>query len=378
MGRLRVGVLDVGHGLCVVIDGSQSRHRFVYDCGTHSWPGQTVPPAWRQLQLNSQPQRQVGTIAVSHLHWDHYCGFLLPSAYFSRDVRVLLPRLPRLRSSSGAVLSQLRSEFALRLAAWTPRRLDPSFGPLDISLMRSIRRYADRARPVPLSAGDGPVSIAGETWTVLWPPRDLRLDVRGEAKLKHAVDAYDQAARNDPELAQALDRVREAEEYEAMLDDDPDALGQSELSRPTQTFDETVDFDSGEDVDREEDEEDPRAAAGKALGEAANQMSLILARSSTLILTGDAHKSATTAALDLANSTHYTMVVTPHHGGRGHTPTSLLRLSSQLRASSDGGAMRRFTDPRYGELPGIHHKTSQHGDLWAEVDNRHVIALFRR
>ena len=179
---MRVSVLDVAHGLCVVVRDDFLDGTFVYDCGTHGASRVSVTPAWRRLNHELHRNETIEAVAVSHLHWDHYCGFLEPIARMSRDVAVYLPRLPQLIAPDGSLDHELRSAFALRLLAWQPT-LDPAFGPLDISLMRSIRRYAPEARPIPVSASDS-FAVGGNAWEVLWPPAVLRLDEHHAQTLK--------------------------------------------------------------------------------------------------------------------------------------------------------------------------------------------------
>lgn len=360
-----IKVLDVGHGLCVHVSGEYAD--FVFDCGTHGTSGvDRVPQAWTALsRALGRRDRPVEAIAVSHLHWDHYCGFLDPMPGISSAVRVIMPRLPVL-SNAGF----LRERFAAALLSSAP--LDPSLGPLDIDLMRRIRRYAPAAQPVPVSAGANFVA-GGDQWRVLWPPSHIQAGTRGLTKIERAVAAYEDAAKNSPETRRRLEAVRESETFRELLSEFPGDTDRTPVESATQEG--RDDLDSLEDGAHSEELEDLGGVAhdnktvgdandleraGKAVRAAANDLSLILlSTDSKVLLTGDATRYAVSSALPHAGN-KFNLVVTPHHGGRRHVPASLQAAESAFYASSAGGTIARHVSSKYDQL-GLHHRTNEHG-----------------
>ena len=57
----------------------------VYDCGTHVGPAsRAVSLPARALAGVAYTGPPIGTLTVSHLHWDHYSGFLHPVGNLTR------------------------------------------------------------------------------------------------------------------------------------------------------------------------------------------------------------------------------------------------------------------------------------------------------
>lgn len=364
-----VKVLDVGHGLCVHIVGQGTD--FVFDCGTHGNSGvERVPKAWTALSRSLRGRRGlVDAIAVSHLHWDHYCGFLEPVPGIAHDVLVTIPRIPVLADAT-----PLRNRFAAALLSLAP--LDSSLGPLDIDLLRRIKRYAPAARPNPVSAGD-PVDAANDQWEVLWPPPRIESGTRGLTKIERAVTAYEEAARNSPETRRRLDAVRESETFHELLSEPLDGSDDEPRRKPNvreehDDLDSLIDDDEGDDnavLHHGADDDEPDgleidrdlAAAAAAVRDAANDLSLIMvSTNSRVLLTGDATRYAMSRAMQHAGR-DFNLVVTPHHGGRRHLPVSLRAAKSPFWASSAGGRIGRQVSQDYDWL-GKHHRTDLDGD----------------
>lgn len=283
-----------------------------------------------------------------------------------------------------------RTDFAARLLAYGP--LSPNYGPLDIDLMRRIRRYAPSAHPRPLSRGET-VSAAGDVWRVLWPPAQVTLGTWGQTAITDAIEAYDRAALEHPELAERLRAVRDSETYRKFLEDSPDELDDlNELDENDFTLaDQPLDPESvthhdglprdstGRDFgpgDREPAAKPPQKAnsleqAGEALRAAANSMSLVLvSNASRILLTGDATRSAMNAALKQEHRSIYSVVVTPHHGGKDHVPAAFDGVQANVWISSAGGTLTQHVSDSYDRRPGLHHRTDRHGDaqivLWGD------------
>ena len=83
---LSVNVLDVRHGLCVAM--RSPRRSFIYDCGNHQRYRHAI--AGPALEVEACFSPAIDTIALSHLHYDHYSGFLQPRLRHLQDVRRVL------------------------------------------------------------------------------------------------------------------------------------------------------------------------------------------------------------------------------------------------------------------------------------------------
>lgn len=359
---LTIDGLDVRHGLCVVLSGPASS--MVFDCGTHGAPGRRRRPlAHRRLVERAPAGPAISTIALSHLHWDHYCGLLRPIPNLSDDLAIVLPRFPLIEPDPA-----LASEFLARLVAFSP--LDEQFGPIEIDLLLRIRQYSPAATPRPMSATETFVG-ADHRWDVLWPPRRLRLGDQGMRTLEHAIDAYDRAAQVAPWLNERLDAIRDSELYNTMLRE----MERSIESEPfdadeAEEFyeDDTIFTDSQSRKDRLKD-------AAKALSSAANLMSLVIVSDDAVLLTGDASKTATNHAVSSIDYNRVQWVQTPHHGGRNYAGGGIIGLDSRVRFSSSGPPHRRMVDQRYDDAPGLHHRTDQQGGLRTHLTEGRIRVL---
>jgi hypothetical protein len=361
-------VFDVGHGLCLHV--SSGRSSFVFDCGSHAkWGSDQVPLAWQRLAVACGQHPPIEVFAISHLHSDHYCGFLEPIGNVSDKLEVVLGRLPRIVN-----MPDLRAAFAARLLSIGP--LDPGYGPLDIDLVRRIRRYAPNAIPKPVSR-DERFKAANDTWQVLWPPREISLGGRVLVSITKAIEAYDSAALIYPELARRLEEVRESETYEALMDS---SLEPIQFERNSVQF-----SDNDDNFTRQMSghELSPKAAGGnalktaaRALRAAANHMSLIIrSGEDSMLFTGDATKFAVNAALGAESDKAFGAIITPHHGGRNYFPNSFNNAASKIWITSVGGGhLSSQVSSRYDMQPGIHHRTDQSGDFAAMLDGTNVFA----
>lgn len=362
---LSIKTLDVGHGLCVIAnDGHAS---FVYDCGTHGGL-QRPARAGRRLRSVTRWFPPVGTLVLSHLHTDHYAGFLRPIPNVDADARFALSRMPILNEDP-----RLSGELVMRMIAFAP--LDPYFGPLDIDLLRRVRSYVPRLRPTPLSRGEEFVAV-GQRWKVLWPPHHLALGVRRLSAIKRTIELYDEAAALNPALRQRLAAIRNSEDYARLLDHE---TGDSITDMDRVQLPDERGEDGGELNERERRrapaEDDPVAramdAAGRALRRAANALSLVLhTPRAGVLLTGDAPTTVMEAAMGGLEIQPLRMVLTPHHGGRNHVPQSLLHTGSSIWISSAGRAMSAHVADHYDSIPGLHLRTDRHGDITVDVDAR--------
>lgn len=345
----KISVLDVGHGLCTVV--GTAKDVFVFDCGSH---GQShVSPTCGKRLAQRTAFEEIGTIAVSHLHRDHYSGLLEDLPNLRSNVRVVIGRLPRIMDHP-----QMGSDFLARLLAYN---LDPKYGPLDIDLLRKLREWAPDLIPRPISLGEDFLA-GGERWTVLWPPRSLDADSAGFASIKKAIEAYDVAAKEHPELYDNLNKIRESDTYRELLDE-LDEIDNSKEYKVGQTHQDSSRAFGNTKSARNNDKGLIRRA-GDFLRKAANEMSLVIVSDSGILFTGDASPRAMACAFS-ASTHEFSVVVTPHHGGRNYVPESVHNqtLRSKIWVSPTGSNYSRHTWRGYDFLPGSHFRTDEDGDV---------------
>jgi hypothetical protein len=195
---ITVHVAAVGDGACAaVMTAGGERPAMIIDCGSQAGAREAVAGLERIVDLSRSPST---TLVVTHLHRDHFNGFLS------------LASIPGRRHAFGTVnLVQARLPYRPTVAPFTMRflalqlYLGEASGIPDLDFPSSIRR-ASRGKLVrdPKSAGETFVA-SGHTFEVLWPPRELTRSL--SARVRRAVDTFDGLADGDPKLREALDRV---------------------------------------------------------------------------------------------------------------------------------------------------------------------------
>jgi hypothetical protein len=370
-------IFNAQDGLCVRVAGASET--FIFDCGTHrksNWQT-SIPPALLALRTDHVVRkRPASVLAVSHLHSDHFNGLLTDRLSVVRnDVKVLLPRLPRVEGDP-----QLAADVLLYLTAIDS--LSSKHGLGEIDLLKRMRRYAPHLQPHPISRGDRDVKAAGIEWECLWPPRTIPQAAPLLQGARQAIVEIDRLAADVPELRDVLEKVRDAHTYQELLnslDTDPEqGHGAEEL----------LDLVEGDEPDEDEAAytlgaitEDPAIQRdierlNRRLRQFANSTSLVLrARNDEAILFGDATKSAVTASLRGIEDTVFGIVVNPHHGGGAHRPKPF-PIRAKVFASSSGPWLTEYVDPwyaRHASRYGRHHVTHYHGGLRAKVSGSQVL-----
>ena len=362
----RVSVLNVGHGLCVVV--GQSNNTLVFDCGEHSLR-RPVPLSSKRLADRIRPYDQISEIAVSHLHFDHYCGFLKPLPNVRSNVEFYVGRMPRINNDPA-----LGNEFVLRLMTIAP--LDPQYGPLDLDLIRRVRKSAPNLVPKPVSRGES-FSSGGENWNVLWPPTDLESSDWQVKSVQRAIEAYDDAAKTHEWLAERLASMRTSDTYRVLLDEldgsrDSDARDHVRSHRAEEHL-----GNSDLAIREPHDSDGLLAKAGRLLRRAANHLSLVLLSTNGILLTGDASRSAMHSALGQSYRS-CSIVIAPHHGGKSYVPAVVKknRLHSRIWVSSAGGRLSPYVAAIYGTL-GSHFRTDHdcNVELYLRAGRIHHVAI---
>ncbi len=351
-----LGVLNVGHGLCVV---ANCHHRsFVYDCGDLG--KRKEPLSWQRLRNYSVPRGQISAVAVSHLHRDHYQGLLLPLPNFRADLNLILGRLPTINGNTA-----LTQAFAMRLITIS----DPQSGPRDFDLIDSLQHSARNLKTRWVHKGCT-FRSACQTWTVKWPPTEIILGQSKLTALQKAIDAYDAAAAEIPWLEDRLNRIRENSVFKAWeasrekWDGDADVPVEYVLDSDEVKDSDRFEDEAGDDV--EVSDEDGAGAndltseqrfllsqANTRMRRAANDMSMVLVSNNGVLLTGDATPSVMELVFG-SGSHQFAVVVTPHHGGKKYVPDAVERgdLSSRFWATSTSKQYLRNVSPIYDRFRG--------------------------
>lgn len=367
----RVRILNVGHGLCVVIGSFDEV--FVFDCGDNR-KSKEVPISWKRLVEETAYADQISTIAVSHMHRDHYRGLMEPLPNVRRDVNFVTAAMPK-------IVGEEKLGKFLHLAALTMATLDPARGPIELELANLIQRSAPEIDPSPKYAGDS-LDAAGENWEVLWPPHKLQCDDAGLSKIDKAVKAYELAEDEMPWLKKRRKMMTTSKTYKALV---------KGMSEPVDEGIRHLEHDPINEIESTDDEDvsvlelpenitskqrNLLVTADKLLRNAANMLSLVLISDSGVLLTGDATREAMNAALS-GRRQRYSVVVTPHHGGEKYIPDAFLNgdLSSQVWATSANKELTCTTNGGYDYFSGIHKNTFESKDICVLVHNGVVVEL---
>ena len=362
---LELSVLKVGDGLCVV--GNCHYRLFVFDCGGSR--------SWQRLRDHAAPRGRIATIAVSHLHQDHYAGLMKPLSSLRSDLNLILGRLPTINRDAA-----LTQAFTMRLMTIS----SPRSGPRDFDLIDSLRQSVPNLKTRWVHR-DCTFRTACQTWTVKWPPPEIFLGQTHLGALQGAINAYDAAADEIPWLKNRLSRIRDNQVFASWeadsqtLESDSRDLGEFFLDADVEEAE--VDNAAGDNADVDDEAQHnaetsnndearadyltPRqrgllSEASKKMGRAANDMSLVLVSDNDVLLTGDATKQVTELALGSASHS-FSVVVTPHHGGKTYVPDAVTNgsLTSRYWATSVGTRLSDHVASIYDNRTGPHYRTDR-------------------
>jgi hypothetical protein len=326
-------VAAAGDGACsVFLSGGGTQPVGIIDCGSASNPTRAADGLRRILDLTRHPSL---AIVVTHLHADHYNGLRHLSRSMGRQyvfggvvlVQARMPRHPVVREYVARLYAM---ELVLGEVSGIPD-LDLA-GELGHSCRYGLRRDSK-------SAGET-IDLGGHRLDVLWPPAELTDDISD--RVHRAIHNFDLLAAEDPAIADALERVREADfpqidEAPAGLDDLP-----RELIAPLELDewwpDEEPNLAPSTHLPRDpSDDRRPRyqesltsqvRAAARAFAEAANYTSLVVATPSRdFVAWGDvplplARRIARTHSAPTDRRASRSVVLAPHHGSQGPTPST--------------------------------------------------------
>jgi hypothetical protein len=352
-----------------------ARPAVIIDCGSQSGGPEAVFGLERIVDLR-EPVIST-TVVVTHLHKDHFNGFMSLASVVGRrrpfrDVTLVQPRLPYQPDVA---------PFTMRLFAFQ-MHLGQVSGVPDLDFASSLRKACrGRLERDPKSAGET-LTASGYSFDVLWPPAALTGSMR--VKVHRAVAAFDQLASKDPMLRDALDRVRRSGLVEEL---EPSDSARGAMSSTNDlgidddgTDDDAVEVDEGMDgpslhgvpEDRGRYRPDLKAeviAAGKTFRDAANEMSLVFATPRRdFVSWGDVPTARARRIVDSNPSgtrdiPGRTIALAPHHGSHGRTPSF---RDWQLCISQNGPGLYPNWHERSGDWPEFCMSTFEEGDIFLD------------
>jgi beta-lactamase superfamily II metal-dependent hydrolase len=370
---LMIVTADVGAGYTGVLVGPDETALIDFGGERRSGPTDALSrvsepycwPWWGSLRTSRVDPRPFDAFLLSHPHEDHYNG-LLAFARQRRNDQTLPPLLtaeapfyhPRLPTDRVAAEFLAREVALERVMTGRP----------EDALIRVLSQCAGRQVPrEPLSQGDT-VTLAGEPFDVLWPPKVL--PPHATAQLHNLVQRYntlaDRAeADGDSSLKRALDRLPERDT--GSIEDV--VYGSAETSRE----DDQQWLEQGEhdltDKPPVQDSDDSRHTKRlrdlqKAVTNGANLLSLVLASEvdRRYVFLGDIDESLHGAIAPALVEFTPEVVSSAHHGT--HFGSALKKLHSRYVVSSVGGKLENNVCSEYDSM-GMHLRTDKAGDIFA-------------
>lgn len=343
-----IHVVEVGDGACSVLRPWPNHGlspATVVDCGV--WRAGARGAADKLLTALDGDLSAVESFVVSHFDWDHWGGL--------RNLR----HFPEARGTLGSATLYypfMPARIAAALYAFMGPHAGTGSAALDLrDALQPLLRRGDNLRLQPLHSGQRAVSLAGESFDVLWPPPfiDREFSRRLDGAVKAVEDlATDLQDAGYPILKRNLDEanqggaglqgefdadgpkvdLRLAPVLQVEKDDWPDA--EQRLDLPLEELDARArDRPRLEHEDDFEDADDPDLhAALEALPDrfadryrrvlrriraANNDLSLVLSsRSGKLVCFGDISGPALRHVLTLPGlkGRHFEVMLLPHHG----------------------------------------------------------------
>jgi beta-lactamase superfamily II metal-dependent hydrolase len=281
------------------------------------------------------------TLALTHLHRDHYVGLVEAAQTGKRILHVkklILPRIPefehayQFRVAFMAMMARLsRAETGIRVydaARW----------------LAAVNRRPFERRFV--SANDS-IELGDRRLRVLWPPKEIFYD-EALVTVRRALNAFDEALKSDEVL-------REEHELASQLPD-----------QETDVFGPDVELPRVDEAPAREVPSSTRQAENK-LRAVANRLSLAFHDGGDLLMWGDQEETEIRAIADgllRDGLSRFNVMVTPHHGT--HWPSGLRHPRSVVAVTSAGE--RRIGNFKKGLIQAeVHRSTYLEGTIQTAV-----------
>lgn len=322
-------VADVGDGLCALYQAADGE-RILTDCGSYA-PKRALRGLQRSIAQLGHPR----SIILSHLHADHYSGFVLNGLQRSITFQVNTVHYPRIPQ-----FPQQRDTF-IALMTVNARVLGRRTGVAEYEFLQTIASMNDRDLHFRAVTQGDLVAVGGAQFEILWPPRVLpnREDVR--ARIRHALDMFNRAVDQDPQTRELYERVEHEGMFERVQVEGAGVLHPAtDNHRAAAQRADWRDEDEAEDGNDQEERELPQVVrdASEALRHAANDFS-IAARNvrNSFVFMGDLEEDELPDVVNLLAKRGCLApdyVVTPHHGTHWHD--TLLSLHATNSLTSNG------------------------------------------
>ncbi|MDD2358585.1 MAG: hypothetical protein PHX13_11815 [Thiovulaceae bacterium] len=330
---MNICMCDVGDGLNLFID-----RRMMVDFGGEK---EKLKEHYRHRCCHyCYPFHHIETFVLSHFHEDHYNGLFLedefPHYYFHDLKYVYYQGIPIIVDEQG---NNIHTKFLSYLMAMNHYMLGDKSGVASADLIDRLQQLSHSTFAyAPLFKGDT-FTHNTRKYEVLWPPRRIE-ENKIFAKIKKAINDFEKAKKNNPELDKLAEKYKDiAEKYarngeataERRYEYPNESMQKVEQNRESNN--ETVENKKVNKKDLPEFVQ----AANKSLRDAANDLSLAFKSiDNDLLFMGDVrtYKSQTNTIYDVLKGQTFKVFVTPHHGTYADEKMQL--INAKIALSSVG------------------------------------------
>lgn len=322
MNTLRV--VDVGHGLHFKIDEDSNSELTVDYGGSRNLD---------RYRIHN------GSFLLSHLHYDHYNGFLkrrYSRNTFSNIEHFYHPGMPRLFNSEN---------FLKIILAWNVYL--NNVNPYIYQIIKLINNNQN-LKVLPLFKGD--VFECDKTkYEVLWPPKVIDND-EINTSIVNAIEAFELVAEKDKYLSRI---------YRNIQDENVNSDNYLEcLVRISDNNNSLAEPYSNTELIK---------SANTTIRKAANSLSLVFRQDDNILFLGDLEETELPFIMEELKKNRnliYDIIISAHHGTHWHT--SLFELRSNICVSSLSRSNRKHFKYEYNDICNALLSTDQIGDIYIE------------
>lgn len=337
---MNICMCDVGDGLNLYIDnnmmvdfgGEEEKLKFYYRhrcCGFTSYI------------------KYIETFILSHFHKDHYNGLFLenikPRSFYLNNV--YYQGIPIIVDENG---DNIHTKFFSYLMAINHYMLGDQSGVASADLISRLQQLSRKTfKFSPLFKGDT-FTHNTRKYEVLWPPRILKTDDKIVAKIKTAIEDFENAKKVDKKLGELAEKYHEIAEKYACNSEYTDEKkyeypyesmqkAESQSKEDDKVFYEQL---NGENIHK------LVKTANSSLRAAANDLSLAFKTTENeLLFMGDLETSQINILCEELKGEDFKVFVTPHHGT--HSGVKMKQISSKIALSSVGKLYKGYLENKY-------------------------------